>query len=310
MGKPNITLSWVSLMKIGIDLGGTKVEVIAIGDDHKELFRKRVPTPRDDYQGTVDAIVGLVVDAETATGLIGTVGIGIPGTLSPVTGLMKNANSIWLNGRPFDVDLSKAMNREVRLANDANCLAVSEAVDGVAAGKKLVYGVIIGTGCGGGLAINRVVHNGRNGVSGEWGHNPLPWPTSDEVDQNACYCGHNSCLETWISGTGFCRSYEKLSGQLLKGHGIVQLAEQGDELANQALTLYEHRLARSLATIVNQIDPDAIVLGGGMSNVERIYKNVPELMSQWVFGLECDTPILKAQHGDSSGVRGAAFLWD
>ncbi|OED48284.1 hypothetical protein ACH42_02440 [Endozoicomonas sp. (ex Bugula neritina AB1)] len=182
-------------------------------------------------------------------------------------------------------------------------------IDGAAAGEKLVYGVIIGTGCGGGMAIHGVVHNGRNGVSGEWGHNPLPWPASDEVDSNDCYCGLRSCLETWISGTGFCRSYEKASGQLLKGHEIVQLAEEGDAVALQALTRYEHRLARALATIVNQIDPDAIVLGGGMSNVDRIYKNVPELMSQWVFGGECDTPVLKAKHGDSSGVRGAAFLW-
>ena len=297
-------------MKIGIDLGGTKIEIVALRNDNSELFRKRVPTPGGDYQGAIDAIVGLVADIEAITGQVGTVGIGIPGTVSLVTGMMKNANSTCLNGKPFDVDLSRALNREVRLANDANCLAVSEAVDGIAVGHKLVYGVILGTGCGGGIAIDGVVHNGRNGVSGEWGHNPLPWPEADEVAVNDCYCGQSSCLETWISGTGFCQSYKKITGQLLKGHEIVERAEVGEEHALAALAVYENRLARALATIVNQIDPDVIVLGGGMSNVSRIYQNVPEMMARWVFGGECDTPILKALHGDSSGVRGAAFLWE
>lgn len=296
-------------MRIGIDLGGTKVEVIALGDSNEELFRKRVPTPRGDYQGTINAICGLVKDAERATGQTGTVGVGIPGTLSPVTGLVKNANSTWMNGKPFDKDLGEAVGREVRVANDANCLALSEAVDGAAAGAKVVFAVIIGTGCGGGLAINGQVHNGGNGVSGEWGHNPLPWPTKKEFDQNECYCGKLGCLETWISGTGFCKSYEKNSGQLLKGNEIVALAEEGDTLARRALTRYENRLARALSTLVNSIDPDVIVLGGGMSNVDRLYKNVPELIPQWVFGREFSTPIRKAEHGDSSGVRGAAFLW-
>lgn len=297
-------------MKIGIDLGGTKVEVIALSDNNEELFRKRVPTPRGDYQGTIDAICGLVKDAEAATGQIGTVGVGIPGTLSPVTGLVKNANSTWMNGKPFDKDLGETMGREVRVANDANCLAVSEAVDGAGAGARVVFAVIIGTGCGGGLAISGQVHNGGNGVSGEWGHNPLPWPTKDEFDQNECYCGKKGCLETWISGTGFCQSYERSSGKLLKGHEIVALAEEGDALARRALTRYENRLARALSTLVNSIDPDVIVLGGGMSNVDRLYKNVPELMPQWVFGREFNTPVRKAMHGDSSGVRGAAFLWE
>ena len=297
-------------MRIGIDLGGTKVEVIALGDSNEELFRKRVPTPGGDYQGTVDAICALVRDAEVATGQTGTVGIGIPGTLSPVTGRVKNANSTWMNGTCFDKDLEAAMGREVRIANDANCLAVSEAVDGAAVGAKVVFAVIIGTGCGGGLAINGHAHNGGNGVSGEWGHNPLPWPGKDEFDQNACYCGKQGCLETWISGTGFCKSYEKSSGQLLKGNEIIALAEAGDALAERALTRYENRLARALSTLVNSIDPDVIVLGGGMSNVDRLYKNVPELMPRWVFGREFSTPVRKAMHGDSSGVRGAAFLWD
>ena len=297
-------------MRIGIDLGGTKIEVIALGDQNEELFRKRIPTPGGDYQGTIDAICQLVKDAETGTGRTGTVGVGIPGTLSTVSGLVKNANSTWMNGRPFDKDLGEAMGREVRVANDANCLAVSEAVDGAAAGAKVVFAVIIGTGCGGGLAIHGQVHNGGNGVCGEWGHNPLPWPTKEEFDQNECYCGKQGCLETWISGTGFCQSYERSSGKLFKGREIVVLAEEGDARARRALTRYENRLARALSTLVNSIDPDVIVLGGGMSNVDRLYKNVPELMPQWVFGREFSTPIRKAVHGDSSGVRGAAFLWN
>ena len=297
-------------MKIGIDLGGTKVEVIALGKNNKELFRKRAPTPRGNYQGTIDIIRLLVADAEAATGLAGTVGVGMPGTLSPVTGLIKNANSTWINHKSFDVDLSHAMNRKVRIANDANCLAVSEAIDGAAAGAKVVFAVILGTGCGGGLAINGQVHNGGNGVSGEWGHTALPWPTSTERNSNDCFCGKTSCVETWVSGTGFCESYKRSSGRLLKGQDIVTLSEEGDILARRVVADYENRLARALAALVNSMDPDVIVMGGGMSNTDRLYKNVPVLMSQWVFGGEFNTPIRKAAHGDSSGVRGAAFLWD
>lgn len=298
-------------MRIGIDLGGTKTEVIALGDQGEQLYRHRLPTPRY-YQQTIENIAHLVALAEEATGKIGTVGIGIPGSISPYTGVVKNANSTWLNGQPFDKDLSQRLNREVRLANDANCLAVSEAIDGAAAGAQTVFAVIIGTGCGAGVAMNGRVHIGGNGTAGEWGHNPLPWMNDDELRYRAevpCYCGKQGCIETFISGTGFATDYQRLSGNPLKGSEIMRLVEAGDALAEQALAHYEQRLAKSLAHVVNILDPDVIVLGGGMSNVERLYRTVPSLMKEWVFGGECETPIRKALHGDSSGVRGAAWLW-
>ncbi|MEB7555059.1 fructokinase [Kluyvera cryocrescens] len=298
-------------MRIGIDLGGTKTEVIALGDQGEQLYRHRLPTPRD-YQQTIENIAHLVALAEEATGKIGTVGIGIPGSISPYTGVVKNANSTWLNGQPFDKDLSQRLNREVRLANDANCLAVSEAIDGAAAGAQTVFAVIIGTGCGAGVAMNGRVHIGGNGTAGEWGHNPLPWMNDDELRYRAevpCYCGKQGCIETFISGTGFATDYQRLSGNPLKGSEIIRLVEAGDALAEQALAHYEQRLAKSLAHVVNILDPDVIVLGGGMSNVERLYRTVPSLVKEWVFGGECETPIRKALHGDSSGVRGAAWLW-
>ncbi|MEO3989777.1 fructokinase [Pseudocitrobacter cyperus] len=298
-------------MRIGIDLGGTKTEVISLSDKGKELFRHRLPTPRD-YQKTIENIAHLVAMAEESTGQTGTVGIGIPGSISTYTGLVKNANSTWLNGQPFDKDLSKRLNREVRLANDANCLAVSEAVDGAAAGAQTVFAVIIGTGCGAGVAINGRSHIGGNGTAGEWGHNSLPWMDSDELRYRAevpCYCGKQGCIETFISGTGFATDYQRLSGHALKGNEIMHLVEEGDALAEQALCRYEQRLAKSLANVVNILDPDVIVLGGGMSNVDRLYRSVPELLKAWVFGGECETPVRKALHGDSSGVRGAAWLW-
>ena len=275
-------------MRIGIDLGGTKTEVIALSDQGEQLYRHRLPTPRD-YQQTIENIAHLVALAEEATGQTGTVGMGIPGSISPYTGVVKNANSTWLNGQPFDKDLSRRLNREVRLANDANCLAVSEAVDGSAAGAQTVFAVIIGTGCGAGVAMN-----------------------DDELRFRAevpCYCGKQGCIETFISGTGFATDYHRLSGNPLKGGEIMQLVSEGDALAEQALGRYEQRLAKSLAHVVNILDPDVIVLGGGMSNVERLYQTVPELVKEWVFGGECETPIRKALHGDSSGVRGAAWLW-
>lgn len=298
-------------MRIGIDLGGTKTEVIALGDQGEQLYRHRLPTPRD-YQQTIENIAHLVALAEEATGKIGTLGIGIPGSISPYTGVVKNANSTWLNGQPFDKDLSQRLNREVRLANDANCLAVSEAIDGAAAGAQTVFAVIIGTGCGAGVAMNGRVHIGGNGTAGEWGHNPLPWMNDDELRYRAevpCYCGKQGCIETFISGTGFATDYQRLSGNPLKGSEIMRLVEAGDALAEQALAHYEQRLAKSLAHVVNILDPDVIVLGGGMSNVERLYRTVPSLVKEWVFGGECETPIRKALHGDSSGVRGAAWLW-
>ncbi|ELQ5995656.1 fructokinase [Cronobacter dublinensis] len=299
-------------MRIGIDLGGTKTEVIALSDDGEQRFRHRVPTPRDDYAQTVETIAGLVEMAEQATGERGTVGVGIPGTLSPYTGVVKNANSTWLNGQALDKDLSGRLAREVRLANDANCFAVSEAVDGAAAGAQTVFAVIIGTGCGSGIALGGRSHIGANGNAGEWGHNPLPWMDEDELryrEEVPCYCGKQGCIETFISGTGFATDYHRLSGQPLKGSEIIRLVDAQDALAELALSRYELRLAKSLAHIVNILDPDVIVLGGGMSNVDRLYKTVPPLMKHWVFGGECETPVRKAVHGDSSGVRGAAWLW-
>ncbi|PVZ87440.1 fructokinase [Serratia sp. S1B] len=299
-------------MRIGIDLGGTKIEVIALGNDGQELFRHRIATPRDDYQQTLQAITGLVLLAEQKTAQSGTVGVGIPGTLSPFTGLVKNANSTWLNGQPLDKDLSTMLQREVRLANDANCLAVSEATDGAAAGQSTVFAVIIGTGCGAGVAINGQVHAGGNGISGEWGHNPLPWLDDDELRFRAevpCYCGKQGCIETFISGTGFATDYARLSGHRLKGDEIMGLVAQQDKLALLAIQRYELRLAKSLAHVINLFDPDVIVLGGGMSNIARLYQTVPPQLKSWVFGGECQTPIRQAMHGDSSGVRGAAWLW-
>jgi fructokinase len=299
-------------VRIGIDLGGTKTEVIALSGEGKELFRHRISTPRDNYRATVQAIVDLVRLAEEKTGQTGTVGLGIPGTISPYTQRVKNANSTWLNGQPLDKDLAQALNRDIRIANDANCLAVSEAVDGAGAGHALVFGVIIGTGSGAGVAINGASRIGGNGNAGEWGHNPLPWMDEDELRYRAevpCYCGQQGCIETFVSGTGFAIDYQRLSGVARKGAEIVKLLEQQDPVAALAMSRYEIRLAKSLAQVVNLIDPDVIVLGGGMSNVDRLYQTVPTLMKKWVFGGECETPVLKAMHGDSSGVRGAAWLW-
>lgn len=299
-------------MRIGIDLGGTKTEVIALSDHGEELFRYRVPTPRDDYDKTVENIIGLVKRAEQETGQQGSVGLGIPGTLSPFTRWVKNANSTWLNGQPLDKDLQQRLGREVRIANDANCLAVSEAVDGAAAGKQTVFAVIIGTGCGAGVALNGQAHSGGNGNAGEWGHNPLPWMDEDELryrEEVPCYCGKQGCIETFISGTGFATDYQRLSGVDLQGAEIIKRLEQQDPVAELAMSRYEMRLAKSLAHVVNILDPDMIVLGGGMSNVERLYQTVPQLVKNWVFGGEFATPIRRAVHGDSSGVRGAAWLW-
>ena len=299
-------------MRIGIDLGGTKTEVIALADDGGELFRHRLPTPKNDYQATIDTIVELVRQAEEATQQTATVGIGIPGSISPYTGVVKNANSTWLNGQPFDRDLSQALKRQVRLANDANCLAVSEAIDGAAAGAAMVFAVIIGTGCGAGIALQGRSLIGSNGTAGEWGHNPLPWMDNEELrfrEQVPCYCGKQGCIETFISGTGFAQDYYRLSGERLTGSAIMQRVAEGEARAELAMQHYEARLAKSLAHIVNILDPDVIVLGGGMSNVDRLYQTVPSLIKPWVFGGECETPIRRALHGDSSGVRGAAWLW-
>lgn len=296
-------------MRIGIDLGGTKIEGIALADDGRELGRHRVSTPRDDYEGTLQTIVDVCARLEQQAGQRGSVGIGIPGTVSSRTGRVKNANSVWLNGRPLDRDLASALGRPVRLANDANCLAVSEASDGAASGEAVVFAVILGTGTGAGVALGGRPHVGRNGVGGEWGHNPLPWATPEEFPGPDCYCGKRGCIETWVSGTGFENDYERLTGTRLRGPDISAKAEAGEPKAVAALQRYADRLARGLAHVIDILDPDVIVLGGGMSNVAALYQRVPEQLPRWVFGAEVDTPIRPALHGDSSGVRGAAWLW-
>jgi len=296
-------------MRIGVDLGGTKIEFVALESDGRELHRHRVATPRDDYDGTVRAIKEGVEKIEVELGRSGMVGIGIPGTISQITHHVKNANSTWMNGRPFDRDLCDALHREVRLANDANCLAVSEATDGAGAGKRLVFAVILGTGCGGGLAIDGRVHNGRNGVAGEWGHTTLPWMRPEEYPGPECYCGQRGCIETFISGTGLEGDYERATKMKLRGKEIIARSEKGEVAALASLARYEDRLTRSLAQMINILDPDVIVLGGGVSQVPRLYKNVPERLKEYVFGHEADTPVVVAKHGDASGVRGAAWLW-
>jgi fructokinase len=302
------------MLRIGIDLGGTKIEGIAL-EGSREVARQRIDTPRADYAATVDAIAAVVADLERAAGARGTVGVGIPGTLSPDTGLVKNANSTWLLGRPLKTDLENALGREVRLANDANCFAVSEAADGAAAGAEVVFGVIVGTGTGAGITVRGRVLTGPNGIAGEWGHNPLPWASGDETPGPLCYCGKRGCVETFLSGSGLTRDHERRIGRRLPAAEIAALAASGDTAANETMACYEHRLARALAAIINVIDPDVIVLGGGLSNIERLYTNVPRLWGGYLFAAgEADarprTRLVRAAHGDSSGVRGAAWLWE
>jgi fructokinase len=296
-------------MRIGIDLGGTKIEALAIDDQGVELARHRVDTPRDDYDATIKAMAGLVRRLEQETGRAGTVGAGIPGSISRITGLVKNSNSTWLNGRPLDRDLTAALGREVRIANDANCFAVSEATDGAATGRRVVFGVILGTGCGGGVAISGRVHEGPNGVAGEWGHNPLPWPRPEEYPGPACYCGKRGCMEMWVSGTGIALDYETMTGKSRTAREIVLEFEAGARDAAAAIERFEDRLARGLAQVINILDPDVIVIGGGVSRVMHLYQELPKKLPGYVFGGEALTPILPAVYGDSSGVRGAAWLW-
>lgn len=295
--------------RIGIDLGGTKTEVILLNGDSRELFRTRIPTVRDDYAATLRDIASLVTQAEAAAGQTHLpVGIGIPGTVSRKTGFVKNANSTWLNGKPFQKDLSAFLQRDVKVTNDANCLAVSEATDGAGRGYELVFAGILGTGCGAGLAYKGAPLVGPNGVAGEWGHNPLPWASDAALNARPCYCGKAGCMETFLSGTGLCRSYEFASGEKIKGHEIVERALTGELTAQQVLENYYDQLARGLASIINSLDPDVIVLGGGASNIAAIYTELPKRLPHYVFGGECDTPVVPAVHGDSSGVRGAAWL--
>ncbi|HAJ89952.1 MAG TPA: fructokinase [Rhodospirillaceae bacterium] len=338
-------------MRIGIDLGGTKTEIICLNEDNgKELYRKRVPTPQNDYLESVKNMARLVDEAEKELGQKGTLGVGIPGTVSSVTGLVKNANSVCLNGNPLDKDLEAATSRQVKIENDANCLAVSEATDGAGAGRKVVFAVIVGTGCGAGVVVNGHPVSGINGIGGEWGHNPLPFPvvyapdpkihlnrfdngrdpssvisktyahkdrlnyfTSDityaEYPGQQCYCGKRGCIERWISGVAFKEDYNRVTGQDLSTHDIVAAAQKGQPDAQAALDRYFDRFARSIAGVIDIIDPDIIVVGGGMSNVSALYTEVPKLWEKYIFSDTVDTKIVPAKFGDSSGVRGAAWLW-
>jgi fructokinase len=297
-------------MFIGIDLGGTKIEGIAMSGAGDELLRKRVPTAAGDYQAILNTIKGLVDEIESSLNERATVGIGTPGAISPATGLLRNSNSVCMNGKPVDKDLARILNREVRIANDANCFALSEATDGAAAGETVVFGVIIGTGTGAGIVVNGHVLSGPNAIAGEWGHNPLPWPLDNERPGPSCYCGKHGCIETWLSGPGMSRDYLELSGNALDAKQVVELASNGDNAAELCLRNYEHRMARSLAHVINILDPDVIVLGGGMGNIQRLYSSVPGLWGQYVFSDRVDTRLLAPKYGDSSGVRGAAWLWN
>jgi fructokinase len=332
-------------MRLGVDLGGTKIEAVAL-DGSRELARLRVPTPRDDYAATVGAIRDVVSRIEELVGARGTVGIGIPGAISPATGLVKNANSVWLIGHPLKADVEAALGREVRIENDANCFAMSEAIDGAAAGARVVFGVIVGTGTGAGIVSDRQLLRGAHGIAGEWGHNPLPWPEPDEWPGPACYCGRTGCIETFLSGPGLVRDVgvaevrlkadttrtrlnpdttsarlkpgptgtQLTPGAATRAEDVVAAAASGDAAAEAAVVRYERRMARALASIINVLDPDVIVLGGGMSNVARLYDNVPRHWSEYVFacgpGERVTTRLVAAKYGDASGVRGAAWLWN
>lgn len=296
-------------MRLGIDLGGTKIEIIAMDERGGELLRRRVSTPQD-YAGTLRAIADLMRQAEAELGCSGTVGIGTPGTISRVTGRLMNSNSLHLNGQAIRQDLEALLKREVRIANDANCFALSEAADGAAAGAAVVFGVIIGTGTGAGIIVNGRLLTGLNGIAGEWGHNPLPWPEDAERPGPACYCGRHGCIETFLSGPGMAKLHQLDTGEMLDPETIVARAAAGDALCELTLQRYENRLARSLAHVINILDPDVIVLGGGMSNIGRLYENIPRLWGRYVFSDQVDTRLVRNRFGDSSGVRGAARLWE
>jgi fructokinase len=296
------------LIRLGIDLGGTKIEIIALDGTGRERYRRRTATPRGSYEGTLTVIADLVRAAERDAATRGTVGIAMPGTISPATGLVKNANSTWLNGRQLQADIETLLDRTVRLTNDANCFALSEATDGAGAGVDVVFGVIAGTGTGGGVVVRGQVCTGPNAIAGEWGHNPLPWPEDDERPGPACYCGKRGCIETFLSGPGLAADHERATGVRLDPPAIVERAAAGDAACEATLARYEGRMARALATVINILDPDVIVLGGGMSNIDQLYERVPRRLSKYVFSDHVTTRLLRPVHGDSSGVRGAAWL--
>jgi fructokinase len=296
-------------MRIGIDLGGTKIEAIALERDGTVLARRREPTPQHDYRAIMQAIADLVFGLEQEFQRQGTIGIGTPGSLSPRTGLMRGSNSVVLNHKPFDRDLSEFLGRPVRVANDANCFTLSEAIDGAARSASTVFGVILGTGVGGGLVVDRKLLNGHNGIAGEWGHNPIAFCIDPKTPPRRCFCGKINCNETFLSGGALAKDHELRTGRALGAEEIVTLAEKGDPEARASLDLYADRLAQALAVVVNIVDPDAIVLGGGISNMLYLYDALPPLLSRYAFSDGVTTQILRAVHGDSSGVRGAAWLW-
>jgi fructokinase len=301
-------------MKIGIDLGGTKIEIIVLdsvesSNKLEECYRKRIFTPQGDYTKTIYSIVDLVNEAEQILNKKGSVGIGIPGAISLQTGLVKNANSICLIGQPLQKDLELLLKRSIRINNDANCMTISEASDGAGQNGYIIFGVILGTGTGGGIAINKQVISGKNMIAGEWGHNPLPWVQAFDQPLIKCYCGQYNCIETFLSGPGFLKRYEYLGCKAQSVEDLIFQLQAGNRLAEIAMQHYEHQLARSLASIINVIDPDSIILAGGLSNIKRLYDNVPPLWEQFVFSDHIGTQLLQAKHGDSSGVRGAAWLW-
>ncbi len=296
-------------LRFGVDLGGTKIELLALSSDGQEVFRERVATPQGDYEGTLSAIVGLVHRAEGKLGSKGTLGIGAPGAVSRRTGRLKNSNSLCLNDRPLREDLEARLSRPVRLANDADCFALSEASDGAGQGHPVVFGVILGTGVGGGIVVHGRLLQGPNAIAGEWGHNPLPWPSGEECEGPACYCGRRGCIETYLSGPGLAADDLRVAGKGRTGPQIVAASEQGDPTAEASMARYEERLGRALAHVINLIDPDVIVLGGGVGQCDRLYRNVPKYWGDFVFSDAVETQLKPPVHGDSSGVRGAAWLW-
>ncbi|MFZ0789997.1 MAG: ROK family protein [Chromatiaceae bacterium] len=297
-------------MRIGVDLGGTKIEAIALDPDGACLARRRIPTPRDDYGNTLNAVADLVAAIETQTGRRGTVGLGTPGAISPFTGRLRNSNSVWLNDRPLDIDLAERLGRPVRIANDADCFALSESIDGAGRGARSLFGVILGTGCGGGIVIRGHLLCGPNAIAGEWGHNPLPWPQPEELPGPACYCGKHGCIETFVSGPGLAADFDRQTGRRLDPAGIRSAAQRGDSAARSVLRRHADRVARALAGVINLLDPEVIVLGGGLSNLPHLYDDLPRLIRPWLFCDGMATRILPPVHGDSSGVRGAAWLWN
>ncbi|MEO8071208.1 MAG: ROK family protein [Acidobacteriota bacterium] len=297
-------------MRLGVDLGGTKIAAAVLDDQGQVVWEQRVATPRHDYDATLRSIQALVDSGERASGTACTVGIGIPGAVSPATGLVKNANSTWLIGRPLQADLEQMLHRSVRLANDANCLAMSEATDGAGASARVVFGVILGTGTGGGIAVDGRVVTGANAIAGEWGHNSLPWPDEDERPGPSCYCGRRGCIETFLSGPALAADYRRRGGGEASGEVIVQRAGEGEPLAGLTIRVWTTRLAKALASVVNVLDPDVIVVGGGLSRIVSLYADLPAQWGAWVFSDDVRTPIVPAKYGDASGVRGAAWLWD